>query len=121
MPYTMFAFSLGGLSMIGVPLTAGFVSKWYLILGALDAGLWWAVLLILFASMLAVVYVWKVIEAAYFTEPLKERDCKEAPLSLLIPAYVLILASVYFGIVTEPMRGAAESAAKLLLSAGGVL
>lgn len=121
MPYTMFAFALGGLSMIGVPLTAGFVSKWYLILGALDAGLWWVVMLILFASMLAVVYVWKVIEAAYFTEPLKERDCKEAPLSLLIPAYVLILASVYFGIVTEPMRGAAESAAKLLLSAGGVL
>lgn len=121
MPYTMLAFTLGGLSMIGVPLTAGFVSKWYLVLGALDAGMWWAAGLVLVASLLAVVYVWKVLEAAYFEDPVKEIDVKEAPLSLLIPAYVLIGASIFFGIVTEPMRGAAESAAKLLLQAGGVI
>ena len=121
MPWTMLAFTLGGLSMIGVPLTAGFVSKWYLVLGALDAGLWWVAALVLMASLLAVVYIWKVLEAAYFEEPLKEKPIEEAPLSLLVPAYVLIGASIYFGIVTEPMREAAESAAQLLLQAGGVL
>ena len=121
MPWTMLAFTLGGLSMIGVPLTAGFVSKWYLVLGALDAGLWWVAALVLMASLLAVVYIWKVLEAAYFEAPLKDKPIEEAPLSLLIPAYVLIGASIYFGIVTEPMRQAAESAAQLLLQAGGVL
>ena len=66
MPLTMFAFALGGLGMIGVPLTAGFISKWYLVLGALDAGSWWMAVLILLASLLAVMYVFKVIEVAYF-------------------------------------------------------
>ena len=62
-----------------------------------------------------------MLEAAYFAEPVKEKEVQEAPLSLLIPAYVLIGASLYFGIVTEPMREAAASAAELLLRAGGVL
>ena len=79
MPLTAFAFVLGGLSMIGVPLTAGFVSKWYLALGALQAGMWWVVPLILLASLLAVLYIWKVVEAAYFQEPPEGAECKDAP------------------------------------------
>ena len=66
MPWTMAAFVAGGLSLIGVPLTAGFVSKWYLILAALERDWWWAAALILVSSLLAIIYVWRVIEAAYF-------------------------------------------------------
>ncbi|MBT6800392.1 MAG: monovalent cation/H+ antiporter subunit D family protein, partial [Rhodospirillales bacterium] len=40
MPWTMAAFVVGGLSLIGVPLTVGFISKWYLIVAALEAGYW---------------------------------------------------------------------------------
>jgi multicomponent Na+:H+ antiporter subunit D len=120
MPLTAFAFVLGGLSMIGVPLTAGFISKWYLALGALKAGMWWVLPLILIASLLAVIYIWKVVEAAYFQEPPEGAECKDAPLGLLIPTYLLIGASFYFGIFTDPMLSAASEAAELLLTAGGV-
>ena len=119
MPLTAFAFVLGGLSMIGVPLTAGFVSKWYLALGALNAGMWWVVPLILLASLLAVLYIWKVVEAAYFQEPPEGAECKDAPWGLLVPTYLLIGASFYFGIFTDPMLSSAREAADLLLTAGG--
>ena len=120
MPITAFAFVLGGLSMIGVPLTAGFVSKWYLALGALQAGMWWVVPLILLASLLAVLYIWKVVEAAYFQDPPEGAETKEAPWGLLVPTYLLIGASFYFGIFTDPMLSSAREAADLLLTAGGV-
>ena len=120
MPLTMFAFALGGLGMIGVPMTAGFISKWYLVLGALDAGAWWMAVLILLASLLAVMYIFKVIEVAYFHEPPEDHNITEAPVSMLIPTYVLVLASVYFGIETQPMLGAARAAADMFLSSGGL-
>ena len=120
MPLTTLAFALGGLGMIGVPMTAGFISKWYLVLGAIDAGSWWMAMMILVASLLAVIYIFKVLEVAYFQEPPAGREVKDAPLSMLIPTYALILASIYFGIDTEPMLSAAMQAAKMFLTTGGV-
>ena len=117
----MFAFTIGGLSLIGVPLTAGFISKWYLALGALDAGMWWLLGLILLASMLAVVYVFRVIETAYFREPNFSEDITEAPFSLLFPTLVLIAATIFFGIWTEPMLGAARQSAEMFTFTGGAL
>jgi multicomponent Na+:H+ antiporter subunit D len=119
MPYTMFAFAIGGLSLIGVPLTAGFISKWYLVLGTFDANEYWLAALVLIASLLAVCYVFKVIETAYFQEPDEPRNISDAPLTLLIPTYILLGASVYFGIFTEPMLDSAKEAAIYLLSSGG--
>jgi multicomponent Na+:H+ antiporter subunit D len=121
MPITMFAFTIGGLSLIGVPLTAGFISKWYLAMGALQAGMWWLLVLILIASMLAVVYIFRVLETAYFKEPKEDKEIVEAPFSLLFPTYILIGATIFFGIWTEPMLGAARQSAELFLSAGGAL
>ena len=76
--------------------------------------------LILIASLLAVAYVFKVLEVAYFNDPDPDIEIKEAPLSMLVPTYALVLASVYFGIFTDPMLGAARSAAEMFLSAGGL-
>ena len=80
MPITMGAFVVGGLSLIGIPASAGFVSKWYLVLGAFDNGEWWIAIFILLSSLLAVGYVWKVIEVAYF-RPAPEGEPCEAPMS----------------------------------------
>ncbi len=66
MPLTSFGIVIGGLSLIGVPGTAGFISKWYLILAAMEAGQFWLVGAILLSSLLAVVYVWRFVEVAYF-------------------------------------------------------
>jgi multicomponent Na+:H+ antiporter subunit D len=118
MPWTTLAFALGGLGLIGVPFTAGFISKWYLVLGALDADAWWIAGLILVASLLAVVYIFKVLEVAYFQEPEEGLSVKEAPISMLVPTYALILASIYFGINTDPMLSVAREVAEMFWNIG---
>ncbi len=119
MPWTMFAIVVGGLSLIGVPSTVGFVSKWYLVLAALEQGLWPVALLILLGSLMAVVYVWKLVEAAYLTEPQSDVAVQEAPLSLLAPLWVLVIANIYFGVQTEVSVGLARQAAAVLTGGGG--
>lgn len=102
MPFTMAAFVIGGLSIIGMPLTVGFVSKWYLLQAALEQSWYMVSLIILVGSLLSVIYIWKVVEAAYFKPAMAERaPVKEAPLSLLVPIWILVLANVYFGIDTS--------------------
>jgi len=115
MPLTMFAFVIGGLGLIGVPGTVGFVSKWYLVLAALERGWLPVAALILLSSLLAVMYVWRVIEVAYFQEPDPESEVTDAPLSMLIPVWVLVGASLYFGLFTEYTAGVAEAAARQLM------
>jgi multicomponent Na+:H+ antiporter subunit D len=115
MPWTFGAIIIGGLSLIGVPGTAGFISKWYLVLAALEQNYWLIVIVILIGSLLAVVYVWKLVEVLYFQKGEPRSDVKEAPLFLLIPTWVLVLANIYFGLDTELTVGVAEQAAQLLL------
>ncbi len=115
MPLTMAAIVIGGLSLIGVPLTVGFISKWYLLTALVEQGWWPIAVLILLGSMLAVVYVWRVIEVAYFKDPLDLNiKVKEAPMSFLIPIWTLVIANIYFGIDTRLSVQVAEAAAQSL-------
>ena len=118
MPLTMAAFVVGGLSMVGVPLTVGFVSKWFLVLAAVEGGHWLMAGLILVSSLLALVYVWRVVEVAYF-QPIPEGapEIREAPLGLLGPIWILTAAILWFGVFTTDTAGVAEKAAALLLGA----
>ena len=119
MPVTMFLWVVGGLSLIGVPGTAGFVSKWYLIKAALERGWWPVAVLVLLSSLLAVVYVWRFVEIAYFKKPEEDApDIREAPLSMLIPTGVMIGVTIYFGLQTEFSAEIAGDAARSLLGAG---
>jgi len=115
MPWTMAAFVVGGLSLIGVPLTVGFISKWYLVLATLEDGRWWIAAVIMASSLLAVIYVWKVVEAAYLKEPPAGREVREAPLSMLIPTWALVLANIWFGIDADFTVTVARTAAMGLL------
>jgi multicomponent Na+:H+ antiporter subunit D len=118
MPWTMASFVIGGLSLIGVPLTVGFISKWYLILGVLERGWWPVAVLILITSLLAVIYIGRVVEAAYFhAVPKGLETVREAPLSLLVPTWILTAANLYFGIDASLTTGVAFRAAELLLGA----
>lgn len=118
MPITSFGIVLAGLSLIGIPGTVGFVSKWYLVTAALERGKLWIVFAVVAASLLAVAYIWRFVETAYFREP-SERVAalKEAPASLLVPAWALVGASVYFGLDTGLTLGGAAAAAADLLGA----
>ncbi len=68
MPWTFGAFVVAALSLIGIPGTAGFISKWYLISAAMELGTAGMplVAVILVSSLMAVVYVWRIVEAACF-------------------------------------------------------
>ena len=121
MPLTMAAFVAGGLSLIGIPLTVGFVSKWYLIQAALEKGWWPVAILIVICSLLAVIYVWRVVEVVYFKRPTgTAARVVEAPLSLVAPTWLLLGAVIYFGIDATMTLDVAINAAKALMSGGGV-
>lgn len=115
MPWTFGAVIIGGLSLVGVPGTAGFISKWYLVLAALEQQAWISVAVILAGSLLAVIYIGKIIEALYF-KPADEtsKTVQEAPLLLLVPTWTLALANIYFGLNTELTVGMAMKAALML-------
>lgn len=115
MPWTMAAFVIGGLSLIGIPLTVGFVSKWYLVLASLERDWWWLALLIVASSLLSVVYIWRVVEAAYFKTATVKREVTEAPLSLLLPTWALIAANIYFGLNATATVSFAQQSAQWLL------
>ena len=118
MPWTFGAFSLAGLSLIGVPFTAGFVSKWYLLLGVIEHGWWPLAALLVLTSLMAVVYIGRVLEIAWFRDPVSgtfAEHATEAPLSMLIPLWVLALANIWFGIQTTVPVDIARTASAALL------
>ena len=116
MPWTMAAIVIAGLSLIGVPLTVGFISKWYLVLGAIEAGLWPVAALVLVGSILALFYVWRIIETAYFEAPTSlTEEAREAPSGILLATWTLVVANIYFGIDTDLTRQTAELAAQHLI------
>ncbi|HYD55929.1 MAG TPA: monovalent cation/H+ antiporter subunit D family protein [Burkholderiales bacterium] len=115
MPLTAFGLVVSGLSLIGIPGTAGFITKWYLVLGALERGLWWLVAAILASSLIAAVYVWRVVEAAYLRPPRDGAPAREAPLGMLSAALAMVALCVYFGFDTSFSIGGAQAAAELLL------
>ncbi|MGE0407857.1 MAG: monovalent cation/H+ antiporter subunit D family protein [Amphiplicatus sp.] len=122
MPWTSWAFILSGLSLIGVPGTVGFVSKWYLLQASFEAGLPWAGFLIVASSFIAVIYVGRVVELMVLREPPADGPLagavKEAPLSMLIPMWILVAANIYFGLRTAFTAGLAERAAAALMRIG---
>ena len=117
-PWTMAAFLIGSLSLIGVPLTAGFISKWFIIEAALAKGWWFVLIIVIIGSFLSLLYVWRVVEMAYLRSYSEANDTsmKEAPFSLLAPTWLLIIANVYFGIDTGFTVGVAEKAAAVLMA-----
>ena len=115
MPWTSFGFVVGGLSLIGVPLTAGFISKWYLVSAAALTGRWPLVFLILLGSLLAIVYIWRVVEALYFKPAADNSPVKEAPIAMLLALWLLVLGNVYFGIDTRLSVSISSEAATALV------
>lgn len=117
MPVTMGALVIAGLSIIGVPGTAGFVSKWYLGLGAFEQGWWWLVFLLVASSLISVVYIGRIVEVVWF-RPVSNaaKRAKEPPLSMLLPTLLLAAMTVYFGFDTSATANVAGRAAEWLLA-----
>ena len=116
MPLTTGGALIAGLGLIGTPGTAGFISKWYLAVGALDRGWWPLVFLLVASSLVSVVYVGRVVEIACF-RPTAERNAaaKDPPLSMLLPLLALAATTIYLGLDTRFSVGIAGQAAAWLL------
>ena len=123
MPFTMAAMVVGGLSIIGVPPTCGFFSKWYLLTGGIAAGQYAFAAALIFSSLVNVILFFRLFEIGYFkpytgviphyhgntTHPARSEGIAEAPLDLLVPLLVtavfLIILGVFSGeIVTRVIR-----------------
>ncbi len=116
MPLTAFAFVVGGLSLIGIPGTAGFASKWALVSAAIGDGQWWVAAAVLLSSLLAVAYVWRFVECAYFRDPPQDAPAPgEAPADMTGPALALTAAVVAGGLLAAPVLEASARAAAALM------
>jgi multicomponent Na+:H+ antiporter subunit D len=116
MPLSMGAFVLAGLSLVGIPGTVGFLSKWYLVLGAIEHGWWWLVALIVGSSLIAVLYLGRVVEVAFFRPPAAAAEkATEAPVSMLFTIALLVAATIYLGIDTRLSADLAADAAGTLI------
>jgi multicomponent Na+:H+ antiporter subunit D len=101
MPFTFGAFAVASLSMIGAPPVAGFVSKWYLLVGSMEAHQVGILLILIASTVLNVGYFAPVTYKAFFGKrPVGEVETgiKEAPLSMLIPLLIAVTVSVIIGI-----------------------
>lgn len=111
MPWTMAGFVLAGLSIIGVPPTCGFFSKWYLMLGAFEAGAYHFAAALIISSLVCAVLFFKVFEICFF-EPMNQSHghhgtatMAEAPVSMLaalgLVSVAIIGAGVYAGTIVN--------------------
>lgn len=112
MPFTATIFTVGALSIIGVPPTCGFFSKWYLLLGGIEAKHWGFVIALLLCTLINVALFFRVIDKGLYLHALEHasepagghsgphtRD--EAPLSMLIPGFVIVIVIFLIGIFNQ--------------------
>ncbi len=99
MPWTMAAFAMASLSVVGIPLTSGFVSKWYLALGTVDEGRFILLGVLLVSSLLNAVYLGSIVYKAYFEEETStSEEIREVPwmvAPLAISAAISLLLGLY--------------------------
>lgn len=125
MPITTAAFTILAFSLIGVPFTAGFVSKVALAEAAADKGWWWAVGVIMVTSIIALFYMGRMMMVAYFRDPptVDGEVCvrNEAPMMMLIPMVGLALMSLLIGIRGNIfLTDISENAARVLIPGAGL-
>jgi multicomponent Na+:H+ antiporter subunit D len=117
MPVTFVAFAISGLSLVGIPGTAGFISKWYLITAALEQGGIgiFMIVIILASSLMAVFYVFRVLENAAFGDALTIKENIKIPPILIAVIWIAAVANIVFGLMPELPVTLAREASVILL------
>ena len=119
MPWSCAALLVGGLSLVGIPGTAGFVSKWLLLSALIEQEQWIALVALAISSALAAVYMWKILRTVYL-EPLpkKHETITELPVIMRVSFGIFIFLNIYFGLQSGILIDVIDSAALSLI--GGV-
>ena len=120
MPKTMWAFTLASLALVGIPPASGFVSKWYLAVGALDSGVsvftWLAPAILLISALLTAGYLFPITIAGFFPgkgEPVPEKNAEGGAI-MWVPILLLGLLSVALGLFSAPIVRALEAVVKAM-------
>ena len=105
MPFTMAAFTIGALSMIGIPLTAGFVSKWYLLLGAYEVESYVAIFAIIISTALNAIYFLPILHKAWFQSEDENTKLEhgESPWPMVIALVTTATLTLAFFIYHQPL------------------
>ncbi len=98
LPLTLSAFALAGVSLMGLPPSGGFVAKWLVAEASLNAGQWWWAIVLIFGSLLAAAYVFKVVGHA-FTQTEVSQGAQTVPPVMEWTAFALALSALLFGLV----------------------
>ena len=104
LPLTMSAFIVGAIAMVGIPGTSGFISKWFLVLGALESGKSLYIVAILLSSLLNGIYYFPIVITAFFgSEPQPNTERSDLPWCMLAPVLILAGATIFFGFYPRPL------------------
>jgi formate hydrogenlyase subunit 3/multisubunit Na+/H+ antiporter MnhD subunit len=102
LPLTLTSFGLAGITIMGLPPSAGFVAKWQLAQAALAAGRWWWVVVLVAGGLLAAAYVFRVLRLGFApSDP--NAEAQPVPRALELPAFALAVASVALGLASGPL------------------
>ena len=122
MPVTTAALSIGAISIVGIPPTAGFLCKWYIALGAVEAGHPFFAFALVFGALFIFTYYIRMVNAFYFRAP---RDAAiltvhEAPLSMLVPIVLLAVLCLVMGVLGRvPLSFIEPAVLRMLAPLGG--
>ena len=111
-PITSFALLICGVSLIGIPLTNGFVSKLYLFQALYYNHMFITIALIAISSALAVIYFWKIVESLWFSS-IKTEVASEDP-AIYIPLWIVAISIIIFGVFSAPIVDLANMASNSL-------
>ncbi|MCV3769457.1 MAG: proton-conducting transporter membrane subunit [Wolbachia pipientis] len=108
MPYITFMSTLLGLALIGMPLTSGFVSKWYMMKAIIESHAWISLVIFVTSSFLALIYIWQMVEKMYFGNTTTASHVKmivvhanEIPLPMLFCLLFMTISIVMIGIYSN--------------------
>lgn len=122
MPATAVAFTIAALSLVGLPATIGFWSKWYLGLAALDQGWWWALAAIIISSILAFFYAGRLLLAVWIGKSPEHHGVParaRSPMMMIVPLWILAAANIWFFFDPEPLLALARAAAEAAITGAG--
>lgn len=121
MPQTSIAMVVGAISIVGLPPTAGFICKWYIALGAFEAGLGGYGFVLVFGALSIFVYYVRMLNVMYFQRPLQRAviEAREAPLAMRVPTLLLAILCMVMGLLGGIPIDFVEGAVVDLLPAWG--
>ena len=120
MPWTMGAFAVSSIGLAGIPPINGFVSKWYLGLGSLQAGTLVPLLVLVLSGLLNAAYFFPIVHRAFFRKPEQLEGKKEASAFMVVPIVITAILSFHFGCYPDLFFKLYHLASKITMNITGV-